>query len=54
MIIAVAKNIMDYDRIISLDEVFAKIDAVSAREFHDIAIDIFDETKLSSLAFVPE
>ncbi|SMG46418.1 M16 family metallopeptidase [Sphingobacterium psychroaquaticum] len=54
MIIAVAKNIMDYDRIISLDEVFAKIDAVSAREFHDIAIDIFDEAKLSSLAFVPE
>lgn len=54
MIIAVAKNIMDYDRIVSLEEVFAKIDAVSTREFHDIAIDILDEKKLSSLAFVPE
>lgn len=54
MIIAVAKNIMDYDRVISLSEVFDKIDAVSAADLLDIAQDVFDERNLSSLAFVPE
>ncbi|HLS94531.1 MAG TPA: pitrilysin family protein [Sphingobacterium sp.] len=54
MIIAVAKNIMDYDRVISLSEVFDKIDAVSAGDLLDIAQDVFDERNLSSLAFVPE
>lgn len=54
MIVAVAKNVMDYDRIITLDEVFEKIDAVSTVEFQEIANDILDEQKLTSLAFVPE
>lgn len=54
MIVAVAKNVMDYDRIITLDEVFEKIDAVSTVEFQEIANDILDEKKLTSLAFVPE
>jgi len=54
MIIAEAKNIMDYDRVISLNEVFEKIDAVSANDLLSIAQDIFDERKLTSLAFLPE
>ncbi|MFD1771730.1 M16 family metallopeptidase [Sphingobacterium suaedae] len=54
MIIAVAKNVIDYDRVISLDEVFAKIDEVSAADVLAIAQDVFDEDKLTSLAFVPE
>lgn len=54
MIVAVAKNVMDYDRIITLQEVFDKIDAVSTLEFKEIANDILDEKKLTSLAFVPE
>lgn len=54
MIIAEAKNVMDYDRVISLDEVFEKIDAVSTPELLSIAQDVFDERKLTSLAFVPE
>lgn len=54
MIIAVAKNVMDYNRVISLDEVFEKIDQVSSSDVLIIARDIFDESKLSSLTFVPE
>jgi len=54
MIIAEAKNVMDYDRVITLNEVFEKIDAVSANELLSTAQDIFDDKKLTSLAFVPE
>ncbi|HLT85991.1 MAG TPA: insulinase family protein, partial [Sphingobacterium sp.] len=54
MIIAEAKNVMDHDRVIPLNEVFEKIDAVSASDLLSIAQDIFDEKKLTSLAFVPE
>jgi len=54
MIIAAAKNIMDYGRVIGLEEVFALIDAVSTREMLTAARDIFDEKKLISLMFYPE
>jgi len=54
MIIAVAKNVLDYNRIISLDEVFERIDAVTTGDFQAIAQDVFDEKKLTSLAFIPE
>lgn len=54
MIIAEAKNLMDYDRVITLNEVFEKLDAVSVQELLHIAQDVFDEQKLTSLAFVPE
>lgn len=53
MIIAVAKNIMDYDRVITLDEVFQKIDEVSADAAKEILEDIFDTDKMTSLSFVP-
>lgn len=54
MVIAVAKNIMDYDRVLLLDEVFQQIDAITAQDILTIANDIFHEDKLTSLAFVPE
>lgn len=54
MIIAEAKNVMDYDRVITLPEVFEKIDAVTTGELLTIAQDVFDDEKLTSLAFVPE
>jgi len=53
MIIAVSKNIMDYGRVVSLQEVFDLIDGVSAREILDAARAIFDEKKLISLMFYP-
>src|SRR5690606_9443588 len=43
MIIAEAKNLLDYDRVISLQEVFAKIDAVTVEEIHGISQDLFAE-----------
>ena len=54
MIIAEAKNLLDYDRVISLQEVFAKIDAVTVEDIHGISLDLFAADKLSSLTFVPE
>lgn len=54
MIIAEAKNILDYDRIVTLEEVFAKIDTVSTRDIQDLAIEFLDPKRLLSLAFVPE
>lgn len=54
MIIAVAKNVIDYNRIIQLSEVFDNIDQISSAEIKAIAIDLFAEDKLTSLAFVPE
>ncbi|MFZ4263524.1 M16 family metallopeptidase [Sphingobacterium sp. HJSM2_6] len=54
LIIAEAKNILDYNRIISLAEVFNKIDAVSAEDILNIANDIFAADQLSELAFLPE
>ncbi|MGJ1433391.1 M16 family metallopeptidase [Sphingobacterium spiritivorum] len=53
MIIAVAKNIMDYDRVITLEEVFQKIDEVSTDGAKEILEDIFDTDKMTSLSFVP-
>ncbi len=54
MIIAEAKNILDYDRIVTLEEVFARIDAVSTRDIQDLAVEFFDPHRLMSLSFVPE
>lgn len=44
---------MDYDRVITLDEVFQKIDEVSADAAKEILEDIFDTDKMTSLSFVP-
>ena len=53
LIISFSKSLMDYDRVHPLAEVFAQIDAVGANRLQDIANEILDEGKLSSLSFVP-
>ena len=53
MIIAEAKNIIDYDKIIPLQEVFDKIDAVHAEDLLELSTIYFDADKLTSLTFVP-
>lgn len=53
MIIAEAKNIIDYDKIIPLQEVFDKIDAVRAEDLLELSTIYFDVDKLISLSFVP-
>jgi len=54
MIIAEAKNIIDYGEVISLEDVFAKIDAVKTSDLIDLANRFFDAKQLISLSFVPE
>lgn len=54
MIISAAKNVMDYDRVILLDEVIERIKVLSSTELLEIAQDVFDPKKMLSLSFVPE
>lgn len=54
LIIAEAKNILDYDRVVGLQEVFDKIDQVNSKEIREIANDVFSKENLSSLSFLPE
>ncbi|WP_343557788.1 pitrilysin family protein [Sphingobacterium sp.] len=54
MIISAAKNVMDYDRVILLDEVVEKIQVLTGTELLEIAQDVFDPKKMLSLSFVPE
>ncbi|WP_140938069.1 M16 family metallopeptidase [Sphingobacterium lumbrici] len=54
MIIAEAKNMIDYDRVISLEEVFLKIDEVCAMDILALSQEFLDESMMASLAFVPE
>ncbi|WON96404.1 MULTISPECIES: pitrilysin family protein [unclassified Sphingobacterium] len=54
MIISAAKNVMDYDRVILLDEVIEKIQHLTSKELLEIAQDVFDPKKMLSLSFVPE
>ncbi|QQT53426.1 insulinase family protein [Sphingobacterium multivorum] len=54
MIISAAKNVMDYDRVILLDEVIEKIQDLTNTGLLEIAQDVFDPKKMLSLSFVPE
>jgi predicted Zn-dependent peptidase len=54
VIIEETKNIIDYGRIVTLDEVFTKIDQVSAVLVQDLSNEFFDTQKLISLSFIPE
>lgn len=54
LIIGMAKSLLDYNRIDSLAEVFAKINAVTAADLLTISNDVFDEAYLNTLIFEPE
>lgn len=54
MIISEAKNLIDYDRVISLEEVFDQIDIVSSEDLLVLSNHYFDRDQLLSFAFVPE
>lgn len=53
LIISMAKSLLEYDKIDSLQTVFKKIEAVTAAEMNDITQDILNEQKLNSLTFYP-
>lgn len=54
MIISEAKNIIDYNQVISLADIFNQIDAVTAETLIDLSTAYLDEQKMYSLAFIPE
>ncbi len=53
VIIMMCKNLLDYGRVNSLEEVFAKINAVNAEHMLEVANEMFDRDLLSSLIFEP-
>lgn len=54
LILSMAKSLMDFNRVDSLEEVFAKINAVTAGQLLAISNEIFDTGALSVLMFEPE
>lgn len=53
LIIAMAKSLLDYDRIDSLDTVFQKIRDVSVDDMANIANEVFDQKSWNTLIFSP-
>jgi len=53
LIISMAKSLIDYDKIDSLETVFKKIEAVNTDDMATIATEILDEKNLNVLTFYP-
>ncbi|MEO6522689.1 MAG: pitrilysin family protein [Mucilaginibacter sp.] len=53
LIIAMAKSLLDFGHIDTLEEIFAKINAVTAEEMQNIANEIFDMNQMITLLFEP-
>jgi predicted Zn-dependent peptidase len=51
---AIGKSYLLYDRVDTLEEVFAQIDKISSSEILDIANEIFDERTMSSLTYLSD
>jgi predicted Zn-dependent peptidase len=54
LIISMSKSLLDFNRVDSLEEVFAKINKVTAPQLLEIANEMFDLKQLSSLIFNPK
>ncbi len=54
VIISMSKSLLDYGKVDSLEEVFAKINAVSSSQLLKIANQMFDPRLLSRLIFEPQ
>lgn len=54
MIIGMAKSLVDHERIDTLPEVFAKINAITAAGMQAIANEVFDPGQISMLIFTPQ
>lgn len=53
LIISMAKSLLDFNHIDSLEEVIAKVNAVTAEEVLEISNEILDSSKLTTLIFEP-
>lgn len=54
LIISMAKSLMDFNYIDSLEDIFAKINAVTASQLLEISNEIFDQDRLITLLFEPK
>ncbi|MBS7565906.1 insulinase family protein [Mucilaginibacter sp. Bleaf8] len=54
LIISMAKSLVDFNTIDSLQDVFDKINAVTAEELLEISNDIFDPARMATLIFEPK
>ena len=54
LLISMSKSLLDYGRVDSLEEIFAKINAVSNSQVLEIANEMFDPKQLSSMIFNPK
>lgn len=54
LILSMAKSLMDFGRVDTLEKVFAKINAVSADELLAISNEIFEPNRMLTLIFEPE
>jgi predicted Zn-dependent peptidase len=53
LILSMAKSLLDFNRVDSLEQVFEKINAVTAEQLLHISNEIFDTDKLITLMFAP-
>jgi predicted Zn-dependent peptidase len=49
--LSMAKSMLVFNRVDSLDEIGHKIDAITAEEIREVANEIFEEAKLSYLIY---
>ena len=54
LMIMMGRAVIDLNRVPSLEEVYEKINEVSASQLQSIACEMFDEDKLSSLIIEPK
>ncbi|WP_374948472.1 M16 family metallopeptidase [Mucilaginibacter sp.] len=54
MIISMAKSLLDFNRIDSLEDIFSKINSVTANELLEISNEIFDNDGMITLLFEPK
>ena len=54
LIISLAKSLLDFNRADTLEEVIAKVNAVSAEQLLEVANEVLDPTKLTTLLFKAE
>lgn len=54
VILSMSKSLLDYGQVDSLEEIFRKIDAVTAGDLMEVAEEVLHPGQLSMLSFIPE
>ncbi len=54
LIISMAKSLLDFDHVDTLDQIFAKINATTADQLLEISNEIFNENSMTTLLFEPK